>query len=228
MATSAKLYDEVVSYQAESGLDLINKFPPAKGSRVLDLGCGTGYLTSVLAERVGPTGRVTGIDPDKERIQLAQYKYGAISNLEFLEGNSEELPSGQYNFVFSNYVMHWIKDKESAIKCVYDSLQVGGRFAFLCVQQDDSFVFKVPDINKITFLCTSDEYEKIAHKCGFVVEFKAVKSAKFLFPNTNAFIDWAGASVKRTDVIMSDSEKSRWDEPYEHKSLQAILVLKKP
>ena len=227
MATSAKLYDEVsVSYQAESGLDLINKFPPAKGSCVLDLGCGTGYLTSVLAERVGPTGRVTGIDPDKERIQLAQNKYGAISNLEFLEGSSEEFPSGLYDFVFSNYVMHWIKDKEPAIRKVYDSLQVGGHFAFLCVQ-DTSLALKIPDLNKFTFLCTSDEYEKIAHKCGFVVEFKAVKPRKFLFPNTKAFRDWVGASIKQTDV-MSDLEISCGDEPYEHKVFQAILVLKKP
>ena len=109
---------------------------------MLDLGCGTGYLTSVLAERVGPTGRVTGVDPDKKRIQLARSKYGAISNLQFLEGSSEELPSSLYDFVFSKYVMHWIKDKESAIEKVHDSLQVGGRFAFLYVQQDDSMATK--------------------------------------------------------------------------------------
>ena len=182
----------------------------------------------MLAERVGPAGRVTGVDPDKKRIQLAQSKYGAISNLQFLEGSSEELPSSLYDFVFSNYVMHWIKDKESAIKKVHDSLQVGGRFAFLCVQQDDSMATKIPDLNEFNFFCTSDEYEKIACKCGFVVEFKAVKPRKFLFPNTKAFFDWVGASVKRTVATMSDSEKSNGDEPYEHKSLQAILVLKKP
>ena len=48
---------------------------------MLDLGCGTGYLASVLAQRVGPEGKVTGVDPDRERIRLAQEQYGTINNL---------------------------------------------------------------------------------------------------------------------------------------------------
>ena len=68
------------------GLALIQKLAPAKSSRVLDLGCGTGYLASVLAERVGPEGQVIGVDPDKKRTRLAQKKYGGARNIAFFEG----------------------------------------------------------------------------------------------------------------------------------------------
>ena len=63
-------------------IDLVH---PKVNSTVLDLGCGTGNLTCILAERVGPGG---GVDPDKERLHVAREKYSA-SNLSFLEGSSE-------------------------------------------------------------------------------------------------------------------------------------------
>ena len=45
---------------------------PKDGDIILHLGCGTGELSSYLAELVGPGGKVIGVDPDKERIQLAK------------------------------------------------------------------------------------------------------------------------------------------------------------
>jgi len=87
MTSSALLYRQVSSLQTEDGLKLIDRLSPLEGSRVLDLGCGTGYLASVLAQRVGPEGKVTGVDPDRERIRLAREQYGTISNLQFLVGS---------------------------------------------------------------------------------------------------------------------------------------------
>ena len=57
--TSGEKYDAVqLNYQGEDGMELMKGLSPEKNSFVLDLGCGTGYLASVLADRVGPNGKV--------------------------------------------------------------------------------------------------------------------------------------------------------------------------
>ena len=75
MVDRAQQYDKLhVAHQAKDGVKLIDQLSPAKGSRVLDIGCGTGFLASVFAERVGPEGMVTGVDPDGERIHVVAQK----------------------------------------------------------------------------------------------------------------------------------------------------------
>ena len=54
----ARLYDSNSSEQREDGFNLMDLLCLEEGSKVLDLGCGTGYLTKVLANRVGPMGKV--------------------------------------------------------------------------------------------------------------------------------------------------------------------------
>ena len=54
----AEVYDSNSSEQVEEGLTLMKHLALKTGSKILDLGCGTGYLTKVLAERVGPEGKV--------------------------------------------------------------------------------------------------------------------------------------------------------------------------
>ena len=51
-------YDSNSSEQREDGLSLIDLLDIKRGMKVLDLGCGTGYLTKVLADKVGPNGKV--------------------------------------------------------------------------------------------------------------------------------------------------------------------------
>ena len=90
---------------------MINELTLETGSSVLDLGCGTGYLTKVLSERVGPEGKVVAVDPDGERLKIAREKYSA-QNVEYIQADDKTFPSGQYDLIFSNIVIHWISDKK--------------------------------------------------------------------------------------------------------------------
>ena len=75
-----------------------------------------------------------GVDSNAGRIKVAQRNYASMENLQFFIGSSENLPAGTYDVVFSNHVMHWIKDKETAFRNVFDNLKLNGKFQ-LIVQQ---------------------------------------------------------------------------------------------
>ena len=157
----------------------------------------TGYLSSVLAERVGPGGRV---DPDNERVRVAHEKFSA-SNLVFLEGSSEDFPEDQCDIVFSNYVLHWIKDKESVFKKVYQNLKPGGRFAFIAplVKSFPQILRQLcdlmgPDISKDImeshYFVSFEAYKEMAVQCGFLVKFKEGCDKVMTFLNIEALVDW--------------------------------------
>ena len=105
---------------------------PQAGDAILDLGCSTGELSAYLAELVGPEGKVVGVDPDKDRILLAQQCHGEIKNLSFAEGSASNFPeigSESYDIIFSNHVIHWIPDKQKAFKNMFVSLKSRGKIA---------------------------------------------------------------------------------------------------
>ena len=233
MAAVAEKYDEVqVFYQGNDGQGLIDKLSPSKGAFVLDLGCGTGFLASVLAKRVGPEGKVTGVDPDKERLRIAQtQKYGCQENIEFLYGSGEIFPEGPYDAVFSNYVLHWIEDKESVFRNVYDNLKVGGKFAFTASGNPSSLFWELSTNAKSLFMCSSGVYENIATKCGFEVEFKSVDQAKYSFANIKACIDWVNATVNvntnTVDLTTLEGFKKRFGDESVNVDFPRIMFLLK-
>ena len=181
-------YDAVqLNHQSKDGVELIEKLSE-KGSYVLDLGCGTGYLATVLATRVGPNGKVCGIDPTSERIELARKNYSSIGNLQLLNKSSENYPTGPYDAVFSNHVMHWIEDKESTFQKVFDNLKFNGKFAINCVGGHITHDWKlVMKQGPLLHICTSDELKKIAVQIGFEVEFESVT---YTFENVEKYTEW--------------------------------------
>ena len=126
----AQLYSEVSGPQEKNGKELIEKLSLQKNMKILDLGCGTGYLSALLADCVGPEGSVVAIDPNKDRLEFAKKKYSR-PNLMFIEANDATLPEDQYDLVFSNYVLQWIENKAAVLNKVYKNLKPGGRFVFI-------------------------------------------------------------------------------------------------
>ena len=125
---SAEAYDQTSEQQGEMGIELLAEATLTSGGTVLDLGCGTGQLSCVLAEKVGPNGRVVAVDPDKERLALAREKHRR-SNIEYLEADDKTFPIDQYDLIFLNMVIHWIHKKE-LFERVFNCLKPGGQLAF--------------------------------------------------------------------------------------------------
>ena len=186
---SAKCYSEKSSFQRDCGYQFLQQLSPRRGSRVLDLGCGTGYLATVLSESVGPDGEVIAVDPDGERLKIAQEKHGR-GNIEYVNKDAATFPVGPaYDLVFSNLVLHWVKDKDAVIGRAYESLKPSGRLAFTTGAGPPVWPQAVKDclselfwpdvldsiIGKRTSFLTCDQYRELAVSYGFLVTSMEVK-----------------------------------------------------
>jgi SAM-dependent methyltransferase len=103
------------------GAPLIDQLDPQPSERILDLGCGDGSLTEQIVA-LGCT--VVGIDASAEMIAAARAR-----GLDARLLNAEQLTfAGEFDAVFSNAVLHWIKDVDAAIAAVCRALKPLGRF----------------------------------------------------------------------------------------------------
>ena len=142
----AKSYQQLSLFQKEEGKKLINDLEIHRGHVILDLGCGTGELSVYLSELVGQDGRVVAVDPDSYRVEVARESHREVKNLEFQEGSSASFPgmgSETYDIVFSNFVLHWIEDKEEAFKNMFRSLKPAGKIVATYGDQLPSIVHKI-------------------------------------------------------------------------------------
>jgi arsenite methyltransferase len=131
--------DEVADLPAEAMLASLGCGNPTAlaeilpGEVVLDLGSGGGIDVLLSAKRVGPSGKVYGLDMTDEMLALArenQRKAGA-SNVEFLKGDIEAipLPADTVDLIISNCVINLATDKEKVLSEAFRVLRPGGRLA---------------------------------------------------------------------------------------------------
>jgi len=147
-----------------------------KGEVVLDLGSGAGFDCFLAADKVGPQGKVIGVDMTSQMIEKAveNARKGGYKNIEFRLGEIEDLPveDSSVDLIISNCVVNLSPDKDKVFKEAYRVLKPGGRI----MVSDIVLTKELPDYIKNNTLayvgCVSgailkESYLKTIEKAGF-------------------------------------------------------------
>ena len=206
MEGNAESYDELSGPQIESGRQFIRDLNICLGDKVLDMGCGTGHLTKYIADIVGRDGHAVGIDPDAERIKIAERKSNEVSNLQYYVGSSAiGFPHDNepyYDIHISTHAFHWIPGEEKTIyiQKAYQCLKRGGRLAIFCAR-------KIPNDEQSTgfYSLTQEGYRDLFLEFGLfdnVVIDKVMQP--FRFKSYEEFKRWSMASTHLNPDDCSD------------------------
>ena len=115
-------YRREAGFVADLGMPVLDLLAPQPGERILDLGCGEGRLTQAL---IKAGGSVLGIDTSPE--QIAQAQAEGIDAV-VMDAQALFVPERSFDAVFSNAVLHWMRDIDAVLAGVHKALKPGGRF----------------------------------------------------------------------------------------------------
>lgn len=175
---NASLYDGSHSFVYEHGEGLIELFDPQPGERILDLGCGTGHLTSILLNKGAD---VIGLDSSMEMLDQAQSSY---PDCRFVCGDARNFEFGlSFDAVFSNAVFHWIpeQDQSTLLKTVRDHLvsdgrlvaELGGNRNVQLIRDavQDELASRGVETSHPWYFPSIGEYAQIIESCGLELQY---------------------------------------------------------
>ncbi|MEU0345139.1 class I SAM-dependent methyltransferase [Streptomyces bobili] len=148
--SAAATYDRLgVEFFTPMGRRLVERAAPADGARVLDVGCGRGACVFPAAERVGPDGRVVGIDVAEAMIEEATkeaaLRDATMVELRVMDGEHPDFAPHSFDVVMGSYSVIFLPDAPTALARYAPLLSPGGRLAFTSpVFSDDTFPFLPP------------------------------------------------------------------------------------
>ena len=130
---AAHVYDTVIPFFATFGARLVELADLRVGESVLDVGSGRGATLLPAAERVGPTGRVVGVDLSDGMVALLgrDLERLGFTNAAVLRMNAEslELEPESFDVALSSFVLHLLPHPEAAAEGVRRAIRPGGRVA---------------------------------------------------------------------------------------------------
>lgn len=183
-----------------TGEQAIARLNLKEDSRVLDLGCGSGWAARLMAARAKP-GRVVGIDISDEMIAQARASSAEFPNVEFRVGSAEQLPFADEEFThaFSMESIYYYEDMAQALKEVRRVLAPGGVFASVVdlYRENEPSHQWIEQLKVPVQLLSVEEYHQLFARAGF-----DEVSDERLYDPTPIPLDYAGGSFKsREDYL---------------------------
>ena len=147
-----------------------------EGSRVVEPGCGTGRLTLIIAERIGPSGLVVANDISPKIVDVARRRLEGHSNAQLGCGTIEEtpLPAASFDVVICHNVFPHFDDKAKAVSSLMSALKPAGIFVvshFMSSAGINDLHRKTNPAVAQDNLPTGDEMRKMFQYAGMNVKF---------------------------------------------------------
>jgi trans-aconitate 2-methyltransferase len=198
-----KKYEKASAHQKAWGAKLIAELDLKGAERILDLGCGDGALTAQLAE-IAPAGEVVGIDSSLGMIEVARQRQR--DNLRFVLLDINDLGfHEQFDVVFSNATLHWVRDHQRLYRNVKWALRPGGvvRFNFAGDGNCSHFFTVIREAMSLDGIssCFNDfqwpwympvvtEYEALVQRSGFRDPRVWGENADRFFSDAETMVQW--------------------------------------
>ena len=197
-----KKYRDASAHQKEWGAKLIQELSISGTEHILDLGCGDGALTAQLAELT--QGKVVGIDASRGMIEAARSH--RAENLSFKVSDINDLNfENEFDIIFSNATLHWIKNHEALLGNVFRALKKGGvlKFNFAgdgnCANffsvmreaiKEPPFASSFSAFEWPWYMPTVEEYQRLVHSIPFKQSRVWGENADRFFPDVETMIKW--------------------------------------
>jgi arsenite methyltransferase len=186
-----------------------------KGEIVLDLGSGAGFDCFLAANKVGPTGKVIGVDMTPEMLKKAKEnaKKSGYTNVEFRRGEIEDLPleANSVDVIISNCVINLSPDKKKVFQEAFRVLKPGGRLAVSDIVLLRELPEKIKNSVEAYVGCISgailkDRYLQLLKDAGFIDVTVTDETAYqvdvvITKPRTQAVIEEAGITMEEFKKI---------------------------
>jgi ubiquinone/menaquinone biosynthesis C-methylase UbiE len=182
------------------GEQAIAKMRVAPDSRVLDIGCGSGWATRLLAD-YAVHGRVTGIDISDEMVNLARESSQTYANVDFEVGSAEQLPfaDNEFSHAFSMESLYYYKNIPKALDEIRRVLKPGGLFTAVVdlYWESEASHHWIETLNVPVQLLSAAEYRSLFEAAGF----KEVKDERILDPRPVPDDYTSGSFKSREDYV---------------------------
>lgn len=200
-------------YVADLATEVVELLAPQAEERILDLGCGDG----VLSERLAGFGcRVVGVDASPEMVEAARRRG---LDVRLMEGERLAF-EGEFDAVFSNQALHWMKDADPVLAGVWRALRAGGRFVAECGGRGciativgglyQALARRGIDGARLNpwYFPGADEYGERLRRHGFRVDFVALIRRPTPLPGDLA--GWLDTFAGSFTVALAPSERRRF------------------
>lgn len=179
---NAEDYQNNSNLQWKWAIESLENFPLDKSDRVLDLGCGSGSITAVIASKV-PSGIVVGLDISNIMLNFARENYSA-SNIIYMLGDARWLPFvAQFDKAIAMLSLNWVNEQEQALASLFSALKPVGKAIItrpgkqptnlgLVAERlikTDRWSHLFPDFKQTKRYYDAEEYKQLLEAAGFEV-----------------------------------------------------------